>query len=131
MPRDMKHPGFGSRRRDSMTVVLDVRHQATCPFCLAPLPGTGIQFHRHLALCGRCWDSGARVSRRFWNRVQALDLVGHFSRSANLIFFTPKEHYPRDVALHQTLGLVELTPVTFHQRRDDARTRPERPENHQ
>lgn len=128
MPRTLKHPSFSARRRDTMTVILDVRHQASCPFCLAPIPGTGVQFHRHLALCDRCWRSGARVSRRFWNRVQTLKLAGHFSQAANLIFFTPKEHWPSDVALHLVLGLQEPTPQTAHTRHDrhnPTRTPPE------
>lgn len=130
MPRTLKHPGFGTRRRDTMTVVLDVRHQATCPFCLVPLSGTSLVFHRHLAMCDRCWTSGDRVSRRFWNRVQTLKLAGHFSQAANLIFFTPKEHWPSDVALHQVLGLRELSPHTQSTRHDRHNPNRETPEQH-
>jgi hypothetical protein len=122
----MKHPGFGTRRRDTMTVVLQVRHQATCPFCLAPLSGQATVFHRHLALCDPCWCSGARVSRRFWNRVVLLKLADHFTQSANLIFFTPKEHWPSDLALHLALDLRELSPTTANQR--ERRHRPESPD---
>lgn len=112
-----------ARRTENMIFTFRLDYLATCPFCLAALPGRDVMFHRHLALCGPCWRSGARVSRRWLHRVRFLQLNRHFTTVAGLSFFIPGEGYPPDVALHQALGLVELSPVCV----DAHRHRPEPP----
>jgi hypothetical protein len=113
-----KHPGFTRRRDDLFSLTIRLSHRPTCPFCLAPLADRAVTFHRHLALCSRCFGQGSRVSRRFWNRTIRLHLTQHFTGEAGLIFWTPQADWPSRVALHQALGLVELTPVVTRTHRE-------------
>jgi hypothetical protein len=125
MPLGQRSASLSRRRGDTMTVILDVRYQATCPFCLAPLPAKGVMFHRHLALCDRCYRHSHRVSRRWLNRVERLKMLGHFTSVAGLFFFCPRSDWPADVALHMALGLTELSPVTTHQRSERRAAKPQ------
>lgn len=129
MPPAPKHPSFARRRDDSMTVMIAVKYVATCPFCLAPLGGQATTFHRHLALCDRCWKAGCRVSRRYWRRVVLLNFTRHFTSVANLSFWCPRPDWPRDLALHVGLGLTELSAPVVKAHRTHDRNQPSRTNN--